>query len=529
MLENKSYAQIRAHYRKKLISKIQDLLDTDKTLEMCHYKEHNISVDVVFKNEEVLVVANKKFEELFNRVDFNLSYEHKSYESKDKNYKSNFKRAYNQCKEALKSNGNISLNAAMVGVIGALYSPTRISTGYVVYSEMVLLKEELYILDNIYFTKLEEYEKEEISINDLVKLIYYLSKEKEYIETPEEEIEDETIDDLVYSRNKILFGPPGTGKSYNIKSKMNLINVKNKNVTRITFHPEYSYYEFVGQYKPVVAYEKVAGTIRYPHNDKVMSEKAFVYYDFVPGPFTKAIVDALKLEENAEENVPENALLVIEEINRGNSSAIFGDVFQLLDRINDVNDKCYGESEYSIDIPVEMKEYIKEELKWEERDWIDKFEEGFIIPSNLYIYSTMNTSDQSLYPMDSAFKRRWDMEYMYINYREEKLEDLYLPEPYEEIKWLDFIERINREIVNYTEVDDKQIGQWFVGKSLSESEFLGKVVSYLWFDIFRYDPETIFKKNIKTFDDIRIYYDGGIFKEEFIDDLMENRVSGDEE
>ncbi len=529
MLEGKSYAQIRAYYRKKLISKIQELLETDETLNMSHYKEQNLNVDVVFKNEEVLIVTNEKFEELFNQVDFDLSYESKSYESKDKNYKSNFKRAYNQCKEAIRSNGNISLNAAMVGVIGALYSPTRASTGYVVYSEMVICKRELYELDDIYFAKLEDYERENISINDLVKIIYDLSKETEGIEIPEGDIDDETIDDSVYSRNKILFGPPGTGKSYNIKSKMNLINVKNKNVTRITFHPEYSYYEFVGQYKPVVAYEKIAGTIRYPHNDKVISEKAFVYYDFVPGPFIKAIVDALRLQESSEENVPENALLVIEEINRGNSSAIFGDIFQLLDRINDVNNKFYGESEYSIDIPIEIKEYIKNELKWEERDWMDKFENGFIIPSNLYIYSTMNTSDQSLYPMDSAFKRRWDMEYMYINYKEEKLEHLYLPEPYEEIKWLDFIKKINGEIVNYTEVDDKQIGQWFVGKSLSKSEFLGKVVSYLWFDIFRYNPEKIFKKNIKTFDDVRIYYDRGIFKEEFIDGVLENRVNRDEE
>src|SRR5699024_8210605 len=111
-----------------------------------------------------------------------------------------------------------------------------------------------------------------------------------------------------------------------------------------------------------------------------------------------------------------------------------------------------------------------------------------------------------------AFKRRWDMEYMYIDYNEPKLQDLYLPEPYTNIKWLDFIKVINEEVVNYTEVDDKQIGQWFVGYSLTESEFLGKVVSYLWFDIFRYNPEVIFKKEIKTFNDIRNYYNEGVFK-----------------
>jgi 5-methylcytosine-specific restriction endonuclease McrBC GTP-binding regulatory subunit McrB len=327
------------------------------------------------------------------------------------------------------------------------------------------------------------------------------------------------MEQLTYSRNRILFGPPGVGKSYSINTKLNLINVKEENITRITFHPEYSYYEFVGQYKPVVAYEKIVGEIRYPSSSMTTNEKAFVYYDFVPGPFTKAIINALKLGEVDNQKVPENALLIIEEINRGNSTAIFGDVFQLLDRINNVNGQYYGESEYSIDISTEMKEHIKKELDWEEEDWNRRFKRGFVIPSNLYIYSTMNTSDQSLYPMDSAFKRRWDMEYIYINYNEDKLSDLYLPEPYKDIKWLDFIKSINKEIVNYTGVDDKQIGQWFVGNSLSKSEFLGKIISYLWFDIFRYDPQIIFKEEIKTFDDIRSLYGKGIFNNEFINSI----------
>ena len=111
------------------------------------------------------------------------------------------------------------------------------------------------------------------------------------------------------------------------------------------------------------------------------------------------------------------------------------------------------------------------------------------------------------------------MEYIYINYNEDKLSDLYLPEPYKDIKWLDFIKSINREIVNYTGVDDKQIGQWFVGNSISKSEFLGKVISYLWFDIFRYDPQIIFKEEIKTFDDIRSLYGKGIFNNEFINSI----------
>lgn len=394
---------------------------------------------------------------------------------------------------------------------------------------------ELYSLYNEYFNKIEDCKDEYMSIYSLVRLIYDIDKTRESKNVELTEIEDDEEleigedDQLVYSRNKILFGPPGTGKSYNIKSKMNLINIKDKNIIRTTFHPEYSYYEFVGQYKPVVAYEKIVGEVRYHSSLDTSNEKAFVYYDFVPGPFIKAIVNSLKLRISSDNKVAENTLLIVEEINRGNSSAIFGDVFQLLDRINDVNNEYYGESEYSIDVSVEIKEYIKKELGWKEDDWNATFKRGFIIPSNLYIYATMNTSDQSLYPIDSAFKRRWDMEYMYINYREEKLEDLYLPEPYQEIKWLDFIKKINEKIVEYTEVDDKQLGQWFVGNSLSESEFLGKVISYLWFDIFRYDPEMLFKDNIRTFDDIRTYYTKGIFRKEMAEGFKNNDILYKEE
>lgn len=514
----KTYKENLVNARKKFALKLEELLDSEESLKLYHNKSESISVDTIAKNESLLVIANENFKELFEGVDFNITHE-----AKGEGYKVRFKSSYEQCQAAIKSNGNLSLNSSMVGVIGPLYSPIRFSNGYNVYDNLEFLVEDLYKLDNEYFEKVKNYYKEYATIHEVVKNIYNLEGTNEKEELIDED-EDKDIEELIYSRNKILFGPPGTGKSYNIKSKMNLINVKDKNVTRITFHPEYSYYEFVGQYKPVVAYEKIVGEIEYPNSQDITNKKAFVYYDFVPGPFTKAIINALKLREESNEKLPENTLLIIEEINRGNSSAIFGDIFQLLDRINDVNNKHYGESEYSIDISIEMKEYIKKELKWKEEEWNEKFNRGFIIPSNLYIYSTMNTSDQSLYPMDSAFKRRWDMEYMYINYKEEKLDDLYLPKPYTHIRWLDFIKKANEKIVNYTEVDDKQIGQWFAGNSLSESEFVGKIISYLWFDIFRYDPQLLFKDNINTFDDIRNFYDKGIFKNEII-----KEITGDDE
>lgn len=520
---HKEYLKQLATARKEITIKLEELLGADQSLKIYHRKLGDWNMDVIAKNEKILVIANENFKESFEKVDFK-----KTFEAKGKDYKTEFKSAYEQCEAAVKSNGNLSLNASVLGVAGPLYDAKRHSNGYPIYNDLIFRVRDLYQLDEDYFGETKDCDKDKISINNLAELVYYIDKEiinvEEVVSEEEEDSqeEDKKEDLLVYSRNKILFGPPGTGKSYNIKSKMNLINVRDKHIIRTTFHPEYSYYEFVGQYKPVVAYEKIVGEIRYPNRSEIVNEKAFVYYDFVPGPFIKAIVNSLKLKEQAEGRAPENSLLIIEEINRGNSSAIFGDVFQLLDRINDVKSDYYGESEYSIDISSEMKAYIKKELDWQEETWHERFGRGFIIPSNLYIYATMNTSDQSLYPVDSAFKRRWDMEYMYIDYQEEKLMDLYLPEPYRDIKWLDFIKKINEQIVNYTEVDDKQLGQWFVGNSLSQSEFLGKVISYLWFDIFRYDPDRLFKEKIKTFDGIRTFYGKGIFKEEVIQEILED-------
>lgn len=524
---DKTYIEQLVSARNEMLLKLEVLLDEDNSLKLYHKKLDSFNIDVISKNESILVIANENFEEYFRRVDYE-----RAYKAKGEKYKSRFKKSYEQCKAAVRSNGNLSLNLATLGVVGPLFDPERFSNGYSIYNDFKFAINELYNLDNKYFNKLENYSKDYISINALAKLIYGVDKKDIIQKRDEIELEDEIDEtevqdegDLIYLRNKILFGPPGTGKSYNIKSKMNLINVKEENTVRITFHPEYSYYEFVGQYKPVVGYERIVGEIIHPGTQKTTNKKPFVFYGFVPGPFTKAIVNALKLKKEDNSKAPENTLLIVEEINRGNSSAIFGDIFQLLDRINDVNSDYYGESEYSVSISTEMKEYIKDELYWDEEDWKDNFPRGFVIPSNLYIYATMNTSDQSLYPIDSAFKRRWDMEYMYIDYNEKKLEDLYLPEPYNDTKWLDFIKKINGKIVDYTEVDDKQLGQWFVGNSLSHSEFLGKVISYLWFDIFRYDPEVLFKEKIKTFDDIRVYYSEGVFRE----DIIETSVDKDEE
>lgn len=258
MESGKSYISQLVSSRKKFILRLEELLGSDESIKLYYNKIDNLDIDIIAKDESILVIANEKFKNYFEKVDYE-----RAYNSKKEEYKAEFKSAYEQCKAAVKSNANISLNAAAVGVIGPFNYPTRVSNGYYVYNEFSFRVKDLVNLDHQYFTNLKNFNKDEIYTNKLVRLIYDIDNAKTGKDKETEEIEDEELDlevtdedQLIYSRNKILFGPPGTGKSYNIKSKMNLINVKDKNIIRTTFHPEYSYYEFVGQYKPVVAYEK---------------------------------------------------------------------------------------------------------------------------------------------------------------------------------------------------------------------------------------------------------------------------------
>ena len=234
--------------------------------------------------------------------------------------------------------------------------------------------------------------------------------------------------------NKIFYGAPGTGKSHKVKS---LVNCKDSRMQRVTFHPEFDYATFVGGYKPTMANE---------------DGKEVIKYKFVPQAFTNTYVKAW--------NDPEqDYYLVIEEINRGNCAEIFGDIFQLLDRGSD----------YDITPSLELETYLKSELM----DKNKGLENGKLkLPKNLTIYATMNTSDQSLYPMDSAFKRRWDWEYIPICY--EAVNDEGEPNPsYNYIidlgngtsfRWNEFISKINLNHIQQNPVlgMDKCIGNYFV-------------------------------------------------------------------
>lgn len=209
-----------------------------------------------------------------------------------------------------------------------------------------------------------------------------------------------------------------------------------------------------------------------------------IVYSFVPQAFLKAYVAAWK-------NLNEEVFLVIEEINRGNCAQIFGDIFQLLDR------KDNGESEYPIKADQDIQDYLAKEFAGVEglEDNIQSGEE-LMLPANLHIWATMNTSDQSLFPIDSAFKRRWDWEYVPIvdagkNWKIKVGETTY--------DWWKFIEAINEQINTTTSSEDKKIGYFFCkpceGDNILATKFVNKVIFYLWNDVFKdYELPDAFKK-----------------------------------
>ena len=296
--------------------------------------------------------------------------------------------------------------------------------------------------------------------------------------------EDNNSDEKQLPLQQITYGAPGTGKSHEIKKK-----TARKSVIRTTFHPDSDYSSFVGAYKPIW------------NGDKII-------YEFRPQSFLNAYVAAWT-------HPGKNVALVIEEINRGNCAQIFGDIFQLLDR--DKN----GLSKYPIEADIDMQAYLNKqfanldnifngELQAAINNYYkDHYDTAFndikcgkilSLPTNLSILCTMNTSDQSLFPMDSAFKRRWDWQYMPI--KDGGLSwKIELSEKYVKINWWDFLKRINKVVADLTTSEDKQLGYFFCqpdsfidseNKSdndkydlITAKHFVDKVIFYLWNDVFK--------------------------------------------
>ena len=270
---------------------------------------------------------------------------------------------------------------------------------------------------------------------------------------------------------QIFYGAPGTGKSHEVKKLTGeLLDKGNEvdlpNVFRTTFHPDTDYASFVGCYKPTMKPTS--------KEEKTLTGKdEEIVYEFVPQVFTDAYVYAYN-------NPDQPTYLVIEEINRGNCAQIFGDLFQLLDRKG-------GVSEYKIKADKDLAQYLREKLGTDS----EGIQDGKLcLPANLYILATMNTSDQSLFPMDSAFKRRWEWEYVPINYDEN------IPSGQFKVtigdksySWVEFIKQVNEKIFDLTQSEDKQMGNFFIKQSIDEKGFKSKAMFYLWYEVLRDETE----------------------------------------
>lgn len=360
------------------------------------------------------------------------------------------------------------------------------------------------------------------------------------------------------SRQQIYYGAPGTGKSHRIKEQLE--GVPKGNIFRITFHPDSDYSTFVGAYKPTmekdceclygkdeliskltelkeqgVTYSPQKFGAKYWYSLKQLTladkrdillacgmsdnytvefdkgiavgeellkgtKKSRIVYNFIPQTFLNAYMRAYRKPN-------ENVYLIIEEINRGNCAQIFGDLFQLLDRDE------YGVSEYTIKADADLKAFLVDEMGKDS----DAIKDGELcLPSNLYIYATMNTSDQSLFPIDSAFKRRWDWEYEPIKYKNTNWVIDIQGKTY---SWVSFQKEINRRIFEATSSEDKMLGDYFVNPSdgiITEKMLLNKILFYLWNDVCKDGEGDIFK--VSDTEDVsfsELYGDGG--KQKLID------------
>ena len=285
--------------------------------------------------------------------------------------------------------------------------------------------------------------------------------------------------DIDYSIQQIFYGAPGTGKSHAVKTETEAWEKRGR-VVRTTFHPDSDYSTFVGAYKPTT--ESVQ---RYDIYNKPMTRdgvpvmEQIITYEFVEQAFLQAYIDAWK-------NRDEPEFLIIEEINRGHCAQIFGDLFQLLDRGND------GYSEYAIKADKDLQKHLCKAFEDVEIADYPNVKTGkeLLLPGNLYIRATMNTSDQSLFPIDSAFKRRWDWKYVPITKGNDNGTELnwMIEVDGNQYDWWTFVRTINKHVFDTTNSEDKQLGFFFckaMDNIISAETFVCKVIFYLWNDVFK--------------------------------------------
>ena len=330
---------------------------------------------------------------------------------------------------------------------------------------------------------------EEAPVTDQLKQLFHLLQNLNSTVKAQQQVHQEQIEaDVSRPHNWILFGAPGTGKSYVIDQA-----AKQYPHCRVTFHPDYTYAQFVGAYKPVPSQQTASG----------------ITYGFVPGPFVNTLTESL---ENP--NTPH--ILIIEEINRADPAAVFGDVFQLLDR----NDE--GSSEYSVRTSQELKDYLQGKLSANTKETLralivnlDQSETDapdydcseIAIPNNMYIWASMNSADQGVFPMDTAFKRRWTFQYLPIdsdNGMLQSADGAFLSEHWDEIRT-----NINKLLKSQGRdiPEDKLLGPYFLSSRELHNDdedaeqnaqnfvhvFASKVIMYLFEDAARYCRAQVFR------------------------------------
>lgn len=405
-----------------------------------------------------------------------------------------------------------------------------------------------------------------------IELVQEDKIEKKGIDEMKNKVIFETNFSSSYMQNRIIFGAPGTGKSFSLNKEKDSLLVDADDYERVTFHPDYSYANFVGTYKPVmvstkhevtleedkkeilavlqdedktaqekydILYEKFKddGLTRLPILLGLYTDESFktkkqdgtdavgdnsvernhgrairpyvdllsttttekeIAYQYVPGPFMRILVKALK---SAMTETPKPYLLLLEEINRANVAAVFGDVFQLLDRA------ANGVSEYEIATTNDMRAYLAEELGVDE-----SAVETIKIPDNMFIWATMNSADQGVFPMDTAFKRRWDFTYLGIDEAETKMSDEIKKKEFtfgqgdyaRVLTWNEIRRAINDELSSesYNINEDKLLGPYFISKSILEGDvdsfmkvFKNKVLMYLFDDAVKQKKKTFFENS----------------------------------
>lgn len=370
--------------------------------------------------------------------------------------------------------------------------------------------EKYTIAENEYFVSSEWRPDREDARKPLIDWIFALMQE----------IKFSTGYQSAFPRNRILFGAPGTGKSFTLNHEKDVLLADGGECERVTFHPDYSYANFVGTYKPV------------PCKDS--DGKDAITYSYVPGPFMRTYVKAL---QNSRTDDPKPFLLIIEEINRANVAAVFGDVFQLLDRGDD------EVSEYPIRASEDIKKYLANELDGNPDNYAE-----IRIPDNMFIWATMNSADQGVFPMDTAFKRRWDFTYLGIDDSEAgivgKKVILGQGEYRRCVEWNALRKAINRELLSYKVNEDKLMGPYFISKkNMPEGEmidpavfariFKNKVIMYLFDDAAKQKRPTLFagcedkNKNLYSkicseFDAKGVYIFCDNISSQFIDNVPED-------